>query len=254
MSLTTKEAHDQWLTTVMAASDKAENPNRQAVDEFCSLQAYIKWVNDSARIYLKNKEGELQNLQENELQLLAKSDPSSDDMKKLDLLRANYPLYELLTACATLNLICPAKDMAAYRTEIEKRVLAVLSPRLHMLTGATISTQSMAGLHASLTLAQRQYGYWSLAEIPASCRKLDYKSAYTFAALAVMAAAAMTASLAYTDVIGAAYRLAWVGYAATCAGMVVLAAMECDKEQQLKQNTKENHKEKEQQYRLRPSM
>lgn len=253
MTLTTVEANQQWVTTVVDASNKSGKPNQQTVHDFCSMSAYIAWLNQTLPLYLKDKDGKLQPLTEDQRQLLAKTDPNAEDCKALDLIRARYPQYHLLKACASLNLASTASDITAYRQELEKRIIATVGKALTTHTGTPFEGKTLESLHKALKQAQNTYGYWSLAAIPAQCRALDYHSTMTMAALGLVMATATAASLVYSDAVGLSFNVSWMGFALTCAAIAVIASVTWDGELSKILAVKQQHKDMEQVFKLAPT-
>lgn len=254
MALTTEAAHDKWVKTMMEASDRSKSPNTASVQEYVSLDAYMSWVNENARRYLIDKDDVLRPLSQDEITLLMKDKPTLEDSKKLDVLRAEYPQFHLLKSCASLSLLAPkAKSIQEYRTAVEKSILEALGPQLAAHTGTSFTGTNLESLHKALRGAQGQFGYWSLAAIPSHCKSLDYKSALTLAGLGLALAAGMVATLVYSDIVRSTFRVGWMGYALTCAGMAFLASMACEGEQHKKMTVKQYHKDLEQTFNAAPS-
>lgn len=254
MVLTTESAHDKWVKTMMEASDSSDNSNTKTVKDYVSLEAYIAWVNENARRYLINKEDKLRPLTNVEIALLTNQKPTLEQCKQLDLLREEYPQYHLLKACASLNLLAPnAKSIQEYRSVVEKRIVDALGRQLTVHTGTPFTGTTLESMHKALREAQSQFGFWSLAAIPSQCKSLDYKSALTLAALGLTMAIGMVTSLVYSDIVGSTFRVGWMGYALTCAGMGFLASMACEGEQHKKMTVKQYHKDLEQTFIAAPS-
>lgn len=253
MAVTTFEASRQWLSALMLLSDTSGTPNLKTVDEFSSMKAYIIWINQTVPLYLKSKNGPLQPLTEKQKELLAKTNPNPEDCKALDVLRAEYPQYHLLKACASLSLEYKTDNISAYRIEIEKRILAAIGPQLSEYTGAPFKGKTLESLHLALRQAQGQFGYWSLAAIPSQCRSLDYQSTLTLAALGLTMATAMVASLVYADAVDVSFKVGWMGFALTCAFISVIASVAWDGELHKKMDVKQKHKDTEQIFKLAPS-